>query len=255
MSTKSTSRILILFVAAIVAAVCVLPFGTQGVAYADTYGGTEYSSLWYADSLHVAEAKQVVSTWNLQGISPIIIACVDTGINEKHELFSKTLTRKADGTLLGYNSYAAANEIEKDLGKLTDENSLHGTNVAGIMAMLILELGLEDYIKIYPIKANTPNSNEFSVDSVVEAINWASGDSIKADVINLSLAIEASATKNKSWYLDDKGLLTAIENASKNSVLVAAAGNKSTDSDAALFYPAAHDGVLSVMKGLTDGFW
>ncbi len=72
----------------------VLPF-TNNVAYAEIFDGKDYSSFWYADELKVAEAKQVISTWDLSKVtSPIIIACIDTGITASHELFNGVIPKK-----------------------------------------------------------------------------------------------------------------------------------------------------------------
>ena len=235
----------------IVAVVLSMPFGTVGIAQAASFGGKEYSELWYNDVLDIATAKQVIATWDLSKVTkPIIIACVDTGINASHEVFDGVLTRNEAGDLLGYNSYQASKGETPETVNITDESSFHGTKVAGIMAMLIRELGLQDYIKIYPIKANTPGKDTFALSSVIEAIERSSSDSVQADVINLSMAIAGtdSKTKKDSDWKTDERLLFALSNAVQKSVIVAAAHNlaKNSESDDA-YYPAAHDEVIGVM--------
>ena len=181
--TARQNRILVvLVVALVVAAVLALSFSDAGVAYADSFGGKEYSALWYADSLDIATAKAVIATWNLDELkkNPIIIACIDTGINASntggHSLFDNVLTRDSNGNLLGWNSYTAVYDGPSALMNVTDEDSLHGTKVAGVMAMLIKELGLQDCIKIYPIKANTPGNDTFKLECVINAIERASSE-------------------------------------------------------------------------------
>lgn len=258
--TRTTKRFFTFIVAIIVATTLLLSFGANDVAYAETFGGKEYSSFWYYDSLSIENAKAVIATWDLSKVtSPVIIACIDTGITASHELFDGVLTRNAYGELLGYNSYAAIQSGITDTMDVSDESSGHGTKVAGVMAMLIRELGLQNYIKIYPIKANTPTRDTFSIDSVVNAINWATSDNVKASVINMSLS-----APNRNDYVvwkTNEDLKYTITKASESAVLVAATGNGdkekgiSTGIDSAIteFYPAAHDGVLGVMGYGKDG--
>ena len=250
--TKTTKKFLVLIVAIIVATVFLLPLGANDVAYAETFGGKEYSSLWYYDSMNLQDAKAVIATWDLSKVTtPIIIACIDTGITASHELFNGVLTRNANGDLLGYNSYAAIHEGVSDTVNISDESSGHGTKVAGVMAMLIRELGLQNYIKIYPIKANTPTKDTFSIESVINALDWATGDSVKASVINMSLS--AAGSGDTAVWKTSESLQYALTKASKTAVLVAAAGNNSTNSNLTDYYPAAHEGVLGVMGYGKDG--
>ena len=67
--------LLILVVAALVAMVFVLPLGTNGIAFADSFGGKEYNTFWYYDTLGLEEAKQIVATWDLSKVTnPIVIS-------------------------------------------------------------------------------------------------------------------------------------------------------------------------------------
>lgn len=242
-------------VAILIAAVFALPFCSFGVADAATFGGVEYCDLWYYDALNIEAAKQVIATWDLSKVtSPVIIACIDTGINAKHQVFDGVLTRNSEGMLLGYNSFEAVygGGVDGQVN-VTDEMSMHGTKVAGVMAMLIRELGLENYIKIYPIKANTPDNDSFRIDSVINAIEWATSDKVKASVVNMSLSASEKGT-TITWKTSETLKYTLV-NAARNAVLVAASGNTSAgglDSETTAFYPAAHDGVLGVMGYDTD---
>lgn len=56
--------------------------------------------------------------------------------------------------------------------------------------MLIREFGLENYIKIYPIKANDLKADTFKLTSLTSALNWAVNNA-KADVVNMSLGLTA----------------------------------------------------------------
>lgn len=232
---------------------------------ATVWGSTDTNNLWYygANALNMNGINQIINGWDKSKLSaddPIIIAVIDTGIDGGHELFEKTLLRNSDGAILGYNAYAAWVGDTDNLGNITDINSKHGSQVTGVIAMAILEMGLEDYIKIYPIKANTPPSgnsegNSFNLNAIVTAINWAS-KSIGADVINLSLGIlSTNMTGNTSWTQTavTKTLQAAVNEATQTSILVAAAGNDNTVSTTAAYYPAYLDGVLSVMGYGSNG--
>ncbi|MBO4554276.1 MAG: S8/S53 family peptidase [Clostridia bacterium] len=258
------NRILVvLVVALVVAAVLALSFSDAGVAYAGSYGGKDYSTLWYANSLDIATAKAVIATWNLDELkkNPVVIACIDTGINASstggHEIFDGVLTKDSNGNLLGWNSYTAVYEGPTAVMDVSDEsnlgdNSFHGTKVAGVMAMLIKELGLQDCIKIYTIKANTPGKNSFKLNSIINAIERASGEAVGASVINLSLAIQGSGD-GEEWRTNQT-FQKAIKDAAKSAVVVAAANNNSKDSATSTpYYPAAHEGVLGVMALASNG--
>lgn len=218
------------------------------VAHAYTYGGTDTSSLWYygEDFLNVASAKQVVSGWDLSEIKePIVIAVIDTGINAGHELFKNVLLKNADGDILGYNS--TTKPTDGNVIIADDSNDSHGTAIAGTIAMLIKEFNLEDYIKIYPIKANkTDSTNEFSIESLTKAIEWAS---TRADVINMSLGFTSENYKAKSVN-ERNAFETAIESARRQAVIVGASGNKATSSSAndEGYAPASLPGVIGAMS-------
>lgn len=221
------------------------------------WGGISTDSLWYygSDYLDVVGVKEVLNKLDLtkaDADNPLIIAVVDTGINTKHEIFEDVLAKTGDGQIRGYNSYNASklpNPTAKQLGDITDNaHDSHGTAMASVAAMLIKELGLENYIKIYPIKAsytNGSNQEAFPIESVIEAIKFAS-EKIGASVINLSLGLLKSEMKVFDWSTN-KELKAAIKAASQKCIITAAAGNESKDSSKDAFYPAYFDGVLSVM--------
>ncbi len=228
----------------------------SGVAQATQWGSKDTSELWYyqQEFLDVDNAKNAVSQWDLSNIEkPVVIAVVDTGIVLGHELFEDVLLKNSDGQILGYNaSEGVKSDGTVDVG---DESSKHGTSVAGIIAMLIKEFGLEDYIKIYPIKANTKGSDEFKIATLAKALDWAS-EQMNVDVINLSLGLLKSTAKGTSYdnckLADRTAFEMAIEQARRTSVLVAAAGNDSKSDSQDVYYPAAMDGVVSVMNQSKD---
>lgn len=257
---KKTMAI-VLLVAILSASVFAMIFAPSSVADAFSWGGKDFESLWYygADYLDIAAAKDIVAKWDKSKIAkPVVIAVVDTGIDAKHELFAddkngvSVLCKNAKGDILGYNSLSGA-DSEGNVD-ISDATSKHGSAVAGSIAMLIREFGLENYIKIYPIKANNQKEDNFKLTSLTSAINWAV-DNAKADVINMSLGLTAAniadlKKKKELTATQENAFSTAVENARRKSVVVAAAGNnKKSDQNANdLFYPAAYPGVVSVMN-------
>ncbi len=246
MQTKRDSSKIAIFVLAAVfvataffAAFAGVP--VTGTAYAENaeydWGGVSASDLWYfgANELNLASLKSVTASWlptlASAGTEPVIIAVIDTGLNVNHPLFliaRDVLVTNSAGNPVGYNSYMASQGSSDPamLGNFSDiDAKYHGTSVAGIMAMFIKELGLENYIKIYPINAsyNKNNENRFPVDAVTRGITYAA-DTVKADVINLSLGILESKDTDSEWKYGTF-LINAIDNATQNAVVVAAAGN------------------------------
>lgn len=225
-----------------------LCFFTPSVASAYSYGGKDYASQWFYGEgfLSIPSAKQVVEGWDLSGIDkPVVIAVIDTGINAGHELFDDVLYKNEDGSILGYNS--TTEPVDGVVNITDDDADSHGTAIAGTIAMLIKEFSLENYIKIYPIKANkTDSTSEFSITSLTKAIEWAS---TRADVINMSLGFTSDNYKAKTDN-ERNAFETAIESARRQAVIVSASGNKqkSTSANDTGYQPAGLPGVIGVMN-------
>lgn len=256
---KKTMAIALL-VAILSASVFAMIFAPSSVADAFSWGGKDFESLWYygADYLDIAAAKDIVAKWDKSKIAkPVVIAVIDTGIDAKHELFAddkngvSVLCKNAKGDILGYNSLSGA-DSEGNVD-ISDATSKHGSAVAGSIAMLIREFGLENHIKIYPIKANNQKEDTFKLTSLTAALDWAVNNA-NADIVNMSLGLTAEDIANlkkdkKLTETEESAFATAVENARRKSVVVAAAGNKKSDQNANdLFYPAAYPGVVSVMN-------
>lgn len=223
--------------------------------------GEELRKQWYygEEFLDIAAAKEAVAKWDKSKITKsITVAVVDTGIDAKHELFAddkngvSVLAKNDKGEILGYNSQTGADKDGNVV--ISDATSKHGSAVAGSIAMLIREFGLENYIKIYPIKANNQKEDTFKLTSLTGALDWAVNNA-NADIVNMSLGLTAEAIANlkkdkKLTETEESAFATAVENARRKSVVVAAAGNnKKSDQNANdLFYPAAYPGVVSVMN-------
>lgn len=208
----------------------------------NNFGGTLQAINKIKDGLSTAEKADFKN-------NPVLVAVIDTGINASHELFDGVLCDEG----LWYN--AIENERGRDYinddcnnGKLIG----HGTHVAGIVAQEIKKYGLEDYIKILPVKAGD-NYGKFDAVVLVEAINYVKdlATQNKTIVINMSLTnmIRLSDT---SWWGKNGKIDVAVQSAVREGVIVcAAAGNKgynSASSGYSLGSPACFENVIGVMN-------
>lgn len=227
-------------------------FFTNDVAYAAVlpdavsnqwFDGEDYNN--FGDTLQaINKIKDGLSTAEKADFknNPVLVAVIDTGINASHELFDGVLCDEG----LWYNA------IEKKRGRdYINDNCYngnligHGTHVAGIVAQEIKKYGLEDYIKILPVKAGD-SKGSFKDVAVVNAIsyvgNLATQD--KTIVINMSLT---SYYWGKNSDVDD-----AVQSAVREGVIVcAAAGNdrkNSSSSGYSLGSPACLENVIGVMN-------
>ncbi len=224
----------------------------SSVAYATSWGGKDTADLYYYKDgfLDVQGARAVVDTWDLSRIDkPIVIAVIDTGIDIAHELFDGVLAKNDKGEVLGYNTNGVNSDGSVDI---SDNSTKHGSEIAGVIAMLIKEFGLEDYIKIYPIKADKGDNN-FTIASLTKAVEWAQSNA-KADVINMSLGFPQKNYSQNGAELRN-AFEVAVSKASETSVIVAAAGNRQSSSDSRnqAFYPASLPNVISVANQGSDG--
>lgn len=227
-------------------------FFTNDVAYAAVlpdavsnqwFDGKDYNN--FNDTLQaINKIKDGLSTAEKADFknNPVLVAVIDTGINASHELFDGVLCDEG----LWYNAITHKNG--RDYINDTCNNGTlvgHGTHVAGIVAQEIKKYGLEDYIKILPVKAGDSNGKFDSV-AVVNAIsyvgNLATQD--KTIVINMSLT---------SYYWGkNSGVDVAVQSAVREGVIVcAAAGNdhkNSASSGYSLGSPACLENVIGVMN-------
>lgn len=180
--------------------------------------------------------------------NPVLVAVIDTGINASHELFDGVLCDEG----LWYNAITHKNG--RDYINDTCNNGTlvgHGTHVAGIVAQEIKKYGLEDYIKILPVKAS--NNGKFDAVVLVEAISYVKdlATQDKTIVINMSLTnmIRSSDT---SWWGKNGKIDVAVQSAVREGVIVcAAAGNErknSASSGYSLGSPACLENVIGVMN-------
>ncbi|HCX95235.1 MAG TPA: hypothetical protein DHH42_06135 [Clostridiales bacterium] len=227
-------------------------FFTNDVAYAAVlpdavsnqwFDGEEYND--FNGTLQaINKIKDGLSTAEKAGFknNPVLVAVIDTGINASHELFDGVLCDEG----LWYNAITHKNGRDYindtcNNGKLVG----HGTHVAGIVAQEIKKYGLEDYIKILPVKAGDSNGRFDSV-AVVDAISYVKdlATQNKTIVINMSLT---------SYYWGkNSNVDVAVQSAVREGVIVcAAAGNEGYNSSSAgksLGSPACLENVIGVMN-------
>lgn len=239
-------------------------FFTNDVAYAAVlpsavsnqwFDGEDYNN--FDDTLQAINKIKGLSTAEEADFknNPVLVAVIDTGINASHELFDGVLCDEG----LWYNAITHKNG--RDYINDTCNNGTlvgHGTHVAGIVAREIKKYGLEDYIKILPVKAGDSKGSFDSV-AVVDAINYvkdlATQDKQdkqkKTIVINMSLTKMIKSSDTSSW--GKNGAINAmIQSAVHEGVIVcAAAGNKgynSASSGYSLGSPACLENVIGVMN-------
>lgn len=128
----------------------------------------------------------------------------------------------------------------------------HGTHVAGIVAQEIKKYGLEDYIKILPVKAGD-SKGSFEAVAVVDAISYVKdlATQNKTIVINMSLTNMIRSSDTSSWGKNG-AIDVMIQSAVSEGVIVcAAAGNKGYNSSStgnSLGSPACLENVIGVMN-------
>ncbi|MBE5928802.1 MAG: hypothetical protein E7267_05470 [Lachnospiraceae bacterium] len=181
---------------------------------------------WYLDTVNAKKA------WEYVGGEPgkgVVVAVIDSGIQYNH--------KDLQANIWGYSEFANLKDI--------DDSDGHGTHVSGIIGMIADNYrggaGVAYSADIMPVKAGDNNDGTFLVSDVIAALDYAVKNG--ANVINMSFG-----SPNESEVFK-----TALENASKSCVLVAAAGNEgklTEDTEAANaenIYPAAYPFVLGVM--------
>lgn len=180
--------------------------------------------------------------------NPVLVAVIDTGINASHELFDGVLCDEG----LWYNAIKHKNGRDYINDTCNNGNLVgHGTHVAGIVAQEIKKYGLEDYIKILPVKASEQGS--FGSVAVVDAISYVKdlATQNKTIVINMSLTNMIRTSDTSSWGKNG-AIDVMIQSAVREGVIVcAAAGNKgynSASSGYSLGSPACLENVIGVMN-------
>lgn len=233
-------------------------FFTNDVAYAAVlpdavsnqwFDGEDYNN--FNDTLQaINKIKDGLSTAEKADFknNPVLVAVIDTGINASHELFDGVLCDEG----LWYNAITHKNGRDYINDTCNNGNLVgHGTHVAGIVAQEIKKYGLEDFIKILPVKASEQGS--FGSAAVVDAISYVKdlATQDKTIVINMSLTNMIKSSNTSSWGKNG-AIDVMIQSAVREGVIVcAAAGNKgynSASSGYSLGSPACLENVIGVMN-------
>lgn len=129
------------------------------------------------------------------------------------------------------------NFIGDEISPLYEDNTGHGTAIAGIIASNGENgtvKGINPDVEIYSARI-LDTENKASMSKVVESIYWAIGEDV--DIINISFG-----TNQYSEILHN-----AIKEATANGILVfAASGNQGENEESAVEYPAAFEEVVAV---------
>lgn len=164
-----------------------------------------------------------VSAWaTTTGDASVVLAVIDTGINEQHPEFAGRLLPGID-TVDGDN--------------VPDEQFLHGTSVAGLAAAnannVIAMAGVDHHCSIIPIKV-IPGNGIGTIPWLVDGIDFAVQNG--ADVINMSLGN----------YPPDQALQDALGDArAAGVILISSAGNGGTG-NADVSWPGASPDTISI---------
>ncbi len=214
-----------------------------------------------ADQLWNLNIARVPDAWNYvpagsPGTTEVIVAVLDTGVNINHPdlkdniwVNTAELNGKADtdndgngfkNDVYGWNFYSNNNNVLDDNG--------HGTHVAGTIAAVgdnaIGIVGVAPNAKILPLKFLNASGNGFSSDAT-RAINYTTALKLAGNNI---VAINCSFGSTGAFPT----LTTAILNAgSAGIVVVAAAGNESSNLDVTKVYPASVDASNVITVGAT----
>ena len=211
----------------------------SGIGYAYTTDGTEEIGV---------SSEKVFDEGVQYKLHPIFedVLLTDHNGNYFYKNVTSEVAIRDNGTVVNTLNYVESGNIARDL--VDDTSNDHGTHVTGMVAMLIHKLGLEDYIKILPVKANVNLEKEvkngktnyyagYQIDTLEDAMDFCLENG--ADVVNLSL----TAYKSGVFGSIDDGY--KFEKYSDDMLIVASAGNKG---DKIAGYPAATDKVLGVIN-------
>ena len=199
-----------------------------------------YEQQWNLKSFGLEQA------WDIEtGKNRVVVAIIDSSVDSKHEdLHDKTLPG------CDFNNQ----DNDPSPGKSNGGKAEHGTHVAGIAAAIgnngkgIAGVAYGKAVKILPIKVFDDAGISGTIDSLIDAILWASGYDLPgvgknpnpADIINMSVGANGAAIKDKIKSIND----ATAKAAAKGVLMIAASGNSGSKQE--ILYPAAADNVIAV---------
>ena len=173
--------------------------------------------------------------WKNNGGAGIKVAVVDSGIDLAHPALNGALW--SENGVYGYNTSDPNNITEITMENSNSYTNSHGTHVAGIIAM---QQNSEEYtlkgiapgVEIIDIQV-TDFDGLISTSSIIAGLEKSA--EVDVDIINMSFS--------SNHY--DYALNIACNKVARDMVIVAAAGNSSSNNTAS--YPAAFSSVIGVM--------
>ena len=177
-------------------------------------------------------AKRLIrapEAWRVsEGSAEIVVAVIDTGVELDHPELADRLARDSDGAF-GYDFANNRRDARDDNG--------HGTHVAGTIAAELngrSVAGVAPKVRILPVKFLRGDGSG-TAEAAIASINYA--------------VRNGAHILSNSWGGGGRSALMeeAIRNAQNQGVLVvAAAGNESSNNDQRASFPAGYPGVVSV---------
>lgn len=219
----------------------------------------EYDEQWYLEQVSDIDIDAETAWEDTTGSSDIIVAVIDTGVDLNHpdlvdnlwvnpgEIAGNGIDDDGNGyedDINGWDFVDADNDpsAQPASGNFVHDYVIHGTHVAGTIGAAsnnsVGVSGLNWDVSIMSLKIFN-DDGESDTSEVAEAVAYAVANG--ADVINMSYGGSGRSQTE----------LRSMEDAfAAGVVLVAAAGNETTNLNEEPFYPACFDDVIGV--GATD---
>ena len=231
----------------------------QGLPSSPVLSGDTFSPLqWYAQRIKAPEAHEITG-----GSPKVLVGVIDTGVDASHPDLNDNVDASRSVSCVG----GAPNQ---DPAAWNDDSG-HGTNVAGIIAAEANGqgiVGIAPNVKLAAIKASIHSgaSDFFLADAVICSFVWAADHGV--DVTNNSYSVDSALSGGTTIFCRTdpaqrtimKAVRRAVEYAGDRDVsVIASAGNDGRDlADPALDgcsrLPSGLPDVLTVSSiGLNDG--
>jgi subtilisin family serine protease len=207
---------------------------------------------WYLNNLSLSQAHDNMVSFGFPfgGSSDIVVAVIDTGLNQGHPEFTgrlwvNPLEIPNNGIDDDQNGIVDdVNGINSDtLTNNYNDSNGHGTHVSGVIAAATNNsqgmVSIAPNVRLMPIKASrffpTENKELLPSSAIYNGLMYAYNQG--AHIVNMSFG--------GTFYLESEEVM--MRSLSEHMILVAAAGNEGKAISTEAFYPAAYDGVIGVM--------